>query len=89
MIVQLNRSFIWNGLIEQYGKTLSTSTASTLYNFLVSFTSADTWVGTSQNTKNSNAAVSVKIYKANDGAHFYAISPNYNNEEVSWIAKGY
>ncbi len=41
------------------------------------------------NVKNRAADALVKIYPANDGGHFYPISPGYTGEIISWIAIGY
>lgn len=41
------------------------------------------------NIKNKPAEAVVKIYPANDGSHFYPISPGYTGEIISWIAIGY
>ena len=75
-----------NGLIVQWGESI---TSSALLAFPVTFSSADSWKGTTQNIKNTSSIAECKIYKATDGGHYYAYSPGYNNEIVSWIAIGY
>ena len=41
------------------------------------------------NIKSKQADGLVKIYPANDGSHFYPISPGFTGEIISWIAIGY
>ena len=74
----------------QWGKTTSVDYgSSTTFQFPISFSSPSSWMGATMNIKNKAADALVKIYPANDGGHFYAISPGYTGEIISWIAIGY
>ncbi len=77
-------------MIVQWGKTTSVSSdSSTTSQFPISFSSSSSWLGATMNIKSKQADGLVKIYPANDGSHFYPISPGFTGEIISWIAIGY
>lgn len=74
----------------QCGKTTTNNYDTSIKSqFPITFTSATSWTGASMNIKNRASNAAVKIFPAEDGAHFYAISPGYSAEIASWIAIGY